>query len=56
MLEECVWINTHIMVHTEKIIEFRVKEGYGLRWTLDGEFRGFLEPQMAGGHEKGWKH
>jgi len=38
------------------IIEIRVKEGYGMRWQLDGFFRGFLEPQMPNGHENGWKH
>ena len=31
--------------------------GYGARWTADGSmFRGFLEPQMEGGHDAGWRH
>ena len=31
----------------------RIQEGYGARWEADGtKFRGFLEPQMEGGHEK----
>jgi hypothetical protein len=39
------------------MIEVRVMEGYGLRWTCDGSFfRGFLEPHMEDGHSKGWKH
>jgi len=39
------------------VIEARVKEGYGARWTADGkQFRGFLEPQMVDGHTAGWVH
>ena len=47
------------------ILEIRVTGGYGIRWagdwTTDGRpsalsFRGFLEPQMLDGHEKGWRH
>lgn len=31
----------------------RIVEGYGARWEASGDkFRGFLEPQMEGGHEK----
>ena len=31
--------------------------GYGVRWTSDGkQFRGFLEPQMADGHDVHWRH
>jgi hypothetical protein len=56
ILKNCVWINVHTLPHAEYVIEIRVEAGYGARWTLSGEFRGFLEPQMEGGHEKGWKH
>ena len=40
-----------------KVIEMRTIKGYGVRWLHDGsEFRGFLEPQMEGGHLIGWRH
>jgi hypothetical protein len=55
-LKECVWINIHGLPHDIPIIELRVDLGYGIRWRIDGVFRGFLEPQMDDGHEKGWKH
>eukprot|EP01095_Lingulamoeba_sp_RSL-Kostka_P017489 TRINITY_DN909_c0_g1_i1.p1 TRINITY_DN909_c0_g1~~TRINITY_DN909_c0_g1_i1.p1 ORF type:complete len:378 (+),score=103.81 TRINITY_DN909_c0_g1_i1:83-1216(+) len=51
------WINIHHLPHQEVILEIRTKEGYGGRWRADGSFfRGFLEPGMIDGHEKGWKH
>jgi hypothetical protein len=57
ILNECVWINVHSLPQNEFIIECRVEQGYGIRWTIKGAgFRGFLEPQMADGHGKGWKH
>ena len=56
ILANCVWINVHTIVHNETLIEARIEAGQGLRWAGDGSFRGFLEPQMADGHEKGWKH
>ena len=49
-------MNLHILPHSEYILELRTIEGYGLRWTEKGVFRGLLEPPMEGGHEKGWKH
>lgn len=56
-LEECVWINIHLLPHNLVIIELRIDKGYGIRWQVnDGMFRGFLEPQMEDGHEKGWIH
>ena len=56
-LKECVWINIHLLPHQIVIIELRIDKGYGIRWQAnDGMFRGFLEPQMEGGHEKGWIH
>ena len=56
ILKDCVWINVHMILHSEIIVECRIEQGYGMRWTGDGTFRGFLEPQMSGGHEKGWRH
>ena len=56
-LKECVWINIHLLPHQLVIIELRIDKGYGIRWQAnDGMFRGFLEPQMEDGHEKGWIH
>lgn len=55
-LEKCIWINIHGLPHEIAIIELRIDKGYGIRWQIDGMFRGFLEPQMENGHEKGWKH
>lgn len=54
--EKCIWINIHGLPHDIAIIELRVEKGYGIRWQIDGMFRGFLEPQMEDGHEKGWRH
>lgn len=56
ILRECVWVNVHKMLQSEVIIECRVIQGYGIRWSGDGSFRGFLEPQMDHGHENKWKH
>ena len=56
ILRECVWINIHKMLQSEVIIECRVAQGYGIRWNIEGIFRGFLEPQMDDGHERGWRH
>jgi hypothetical protein len=51
------WINLHLLPHDLVIFEVRTLEGYGARWSGDGcEFRGFIEPQMQDGHEKGWRH
>jgi hypothetical protein len=50
------WINIHGLPHNIAIVELRITEGYGIRWETTGAFRGFLEPQMLNGHEKGWKH
>ncbi|KAK3588530.1 hypothetical protein CHS0354_014241 [Potamilus streckersoni] len=57
ILDEATWINIHWLPNDVFVIEARLAEGYGARWTADGEnFRGFLEPQMVDGHEVGWKH
>lgn len=57
ILDGATWINIHQIVHGQQILEVRHADGYGARWNHDGKvFRGFLEPQMEGGHEIGWKH
>ncbi|CAD5123726.1 DgyrCDS12044 [Dimorphilus gyrociliatus] len=57
ILDNSTWINIHWLPHDVIICEVRQENGYGARWTHDGKsFRGFLEPQMAGGHDVGWKH
>ena len=44
ILTDCVWINIHKLNHNETIVECRIEQGYGMRWTGEGVFRGFLEP------------
>ena len=57
ILENCVWINIHGLPHNVAILEIRNEKGYGMRWEISNLFfRGFLEPQMENGHEKGWIH
>ena len=56
ILKECVWMNVHKMLQSETIVECRVAQGYGIRWNIDGVFRGFLEPQMDDGHDRKWRH
>lgn len=57
ILDNATWLNTHWLPQDIIILEARHFEGYGARWTADGSsFRGFLEPQMEGGHDAGWKH
>ncbi len=66
LLAKAVWINIHTFSGMENpVLEIRVRSGYGARWTADWSqhgrprdvaFRGFLEPQMSDGHEKGWRH
>jgi len=57
IMRGAVWLNLHLLPHSIKIFEVRNSVGYGARWGTDGkQFRGFLEPQMEDGHEKGWKH
>jgi len=57
-LQQAAWINLHSLPpHGLLVYEIRVEEGYGARWSADGLFfRGFLEPQVAEGHEQGWIH
>lgn len=57
ILDNATWINIHWLPQEVYVIEARVAEGYGARWTADAkQFRGFLEPQMIDGHEVGWRH
>ncbi|KAJ3805812.1 hypothetical protein F5876DRAFT_51209 [Lentinula aff. lateritia] len=64
------WRNLHWLPHSVLVYEVRVKMGYGMRWSQDRRdaddgldtdhppwiFRGFVEPMMENGHEKGWRH
>jgi len=46
IVEGGVWINLH-KPNTKfegYIVEIRESSGYGIRWTLEGEFRGLVEP------------
>jgi len=57
ILRNATWLNIHLLPHDLAIFEIRETNGYGARWTADGKsFRGFLEPQVDGGHERGWVH
>ncbi len=69
ILSQAAWINIHCFggVHESRpVIEVRTERGYGARWSAvwrdslispeEVEFRGFLEPQMDGGHERRWRH
>lgn len=57
ILDNATWINIHQLPHEVLTIEVRQENGYGARWTSDGQqFRGFVEPQMINGHEVSWKH
>ncbi|KAI8061166.1 hypothetical protein BC940DRAFT_136617 [Gongronella butleri] len=61
ILFNAVWINLHSLPHDHLVYEIREPNGYGVRWStsaLDKQwmFRGFLEPQMEDGHDRGWIH
>eukprot|EP00730_Choanoeca_flexa_P017844 TRINITY_DN8635_c0_g1_i1.p1 TRINITY_DN8635_c0_g1~~TRINITY_DN8635_c0_g1_i1.p1 ORF type:complete len:297 (+),score=18.57 TRINITY_DN8635_c0_g1_i1:226-1116(+) len=57
LLAGACWVNTHRLPHDIFVVEVRNRRGYGCRWSIDGKlFRGFLEPQIEGGHDIGWKH
>lgn len=56
ILKDACWINIHSLPKEEYVIEVRLGVAYGIRWTISGAFRGFLEPQMPDGHGKKWKH
>lgn len=71
LLRDAVWVNIHEFGGSaEPVLEVRVEEGYGARWSLGDDFvndaankvneavvfRGFLEPQMEDGHTRKWRH
>ncbi|KAI9484919.1 hypothetical protein BDB00DRAFT_878337 [Zychaea mexicana] len=60
ILSDPVWINLHTLPHDRNVFEIRQSQGYGVRWTTEGDgvwgFRGFLEPQMEDGHSSKWVH
>jgi hypothetical protein len=58
ILADAAWLNIHTLPHGVYVYEVRNTEGFGARWCCAPpyEFRGFLEPQMTDGHEKGWVH
>ncbi|CBJ29020.1 conserved unknown protein [Ectocarpus siliculosus] len=59
LLAGATWVNLHVFGGGGKdgVLEIREESGYGARWSADGAvFRGFLEPHMKDGHEKGWRH
>lgn len=62
ILATATWANLHAFGGgggdgQDGVFEVREALGYGARWSADGSvFRGFLEPHMEDGHEKGWRH
>ncbi len=59
VLAGATWVNLHRFGGggEDGVFEVREKSGYGARWSTDGAvFRGFLEPHMEDGHERGWRH
>jgi hypothetical protein len=56
-----VRMNVHTLPHAVCVFEVRTSRGYGARWELGADestvnFRGFVEPQIANGHDVGWVH
>ncbi|XP_075504909.1 uncharacterized protein LOC142542258 isoform X3 [Primulina tabacum] len=57
LLTRCTWLNIHIVPPHGIVLEIRIAEGFGARWSEDGiKFMGFLEPYVVDGFLKGWKH
>eukprot|EP00903_Cladosiphon_okamuranus_P018210 g16751.t1 len=59
VLAGATWVNLHVFGGggEDGVFEVREAAGYGARWSTDGlVFRGFLEPHMEDGHDKGWRH
>lgn len=55
ILDNVAWCNIYYFNAEHTILEIRESEGHGARWYADGQlFRGFVEPQMADGHARGW--
>eukprot|EP00898_Chlorokybus_atmophyticus_P004784 jgi/Chlat1/5306/Chrsp35S05251 len=36
LVDNAVWMNTHLLPHDVEVYEVRVTEGYGARWSADG--------------------
>jgi hypothetical protein len=56
LIENSIWFNVHSLPHSVVVFEIRVQQGFGCRWAVEGEFRGFLEPMMKDGHQNRWRH
>ncbi|TDL19015.1 hypothetical protein BD410DRAFT_453445 [Rickenella mellea] len=65
IMKAATWRNLHWLPHQILVYEVRIKAGYGMRWSQDlspgggdhvWSFRGYVEPMMENGHERGWKH
>ncbi|XP_022953535.1 uncharacterized protein LOC111456052 isoform X2 [Cucurbita moschata] len=57
LIAHSCWLNIHMVAPHGIVFEIRIAEGYGARWSNDGnKFIGFLEPYMEDGHWKRWKH
>ena len=59
LFDDAAWLNVHHLPHDIYVFELRDKHGYGARWLANdprATFRGFVEPPMEGGHDKGWRH
>ncbi|KAJ6800530.1 uncharacterized protein M6B38_200910 [Iris pallida] len=57
LLNQCCWMNAHMLQPNEGVFEIRVREGYGARWSLDGsKFIGFLEPYTEDGYSRRWRN
>eukprot|EP00041_Stephanoeca_diplocostata_P004921 m.53516 g.53516 ORF g.53516 m.53516 type:complete len:61 (+) comp15448_c0_seq6:911-1093(+) len=57
IMSDVAWCNIFFLDDNTNLLEVRNSLGYGMRWLADGsEFRGFVEPQVEDGHDKGWIH
>jgi hypothetical protein len=59
VINSAVWWNVFALPHDILAFEIRAVSLYGVRWEVKAGnviFRGFLEPPMPDGHEKGWRH
>lgn len=60
IVDDLAWMNVHALPHGLFVFEVRCAAGYGARWHLSDaappSFRGFVEPPLADGHDRGWMH
>ncbi|KAG6472419.1 hypothetical protein ZIOFF_069881 [Zingiber officinale] len=57
LLNDCCWMNIHLIQPYGCVFEIRVPEGFGARWSHDGsKFIGFLEPYTEDGFSNRWQH